>query len=404
MRARVTDPTTGNKREIRKVLPEADEVDALRWLTDERARIKAGLLLVVPPKTRFATYAASLFSRKVTTREIKSARSRERWSMTLEHLISGTKGVPGFGELFIDQIGIAQVLSWKTGIAKLINAGVYSPATANGWLSILRVVLREAKRELGLPTDATEGVAYFDTSEHPTYTEEEPNALPPEKVGEFLEMMREQYPQFYALTFLGFTTGLRPSSMRPLRRKGATPDIRWDEGVILVRRSHTLDQEVMDTTKTKLRQRISIPPEVLEVLRWHERTQLVTREQQGSELLFPAPEGGFLSEHCLRTPFAKVGALVGLEMTFTPRGLRRTFNDLARVAKVETLVTKSISGHLTDRMREHYSTVNPVEQRESIGAVLRLVKTPPAAGAPAPSGTHGGTQTPASGTQKHKAG
>jgi hypothetical protein len=40
---------------------------------------------------------------------------------------------------------------------------------------------------------------------------------------------------------------------------------------------------------------------------------------------------------------------------------------------VEALFT-SISGHVTDRMREHYSTVHPVEQRESIGAVLRLVK------------------------------
>ena len=160
----------------------------------------------------------------------------------------------------------------------------------------------------------------------------------------------------------------------------------------------------MDTTKTKLRQRISVPPEVLEVLRWHERTQLVTRKQLESDLLFPAPDGGFLAEHCLRTPFGKVGSLVGLEMTFTPRGLRRTFNDLARVAKVEALITKSISGHLTDRMREHYSTVHPVEQRESIGAVLRLVKTSPVTGDTPPSGTQGGTQTPSSGTQTQKAG
>jgi hypothetical protein len=50
---------------------------------------------------------------------------------------------------------------------------------------------------------------------------------------------------------------------------------------------------------------------------------------------------------------------------------------------VEALVTKSISRHLTDRMREHYSTVRPVEQRESIGAVLRLVKGGAASGAPA---------------------
>ncbi len=39
---------------------------------------------------------------------------------------------------------------------------------------------------------------------------------------------------------------------------------------------------------------------------------------------------------------------------FTARGMRRTFNDLSRTAKVESLVTKSISGHLTDRMKDHY--------------------------------------------------
>ena len=43
-----------------------------------------------------------------------------------------------------------------------------------------------------------------------------------------------------------------------------------------------------------------------------------------------------------------------------------------RIAKVEAIVTKSISGHLTDRMREHYSTVTPDEQRESIGNVVQL--------------------------------
>ena len=293
VRARVTDPTTGCKKEIRKVLPEATEAIAYQWLDDERTRIKSGVPLVALPKTRFAEFAASLFERKVTTREIKSARSRERWKYTLEHLIAGTDTVPGFGEMFVDQIQVAHVLSWKTGIAKLVGASHYSPSTANGWLAILRVITKAAKRELGLPGDATEGVAYFDTSEHATYTEEEPNALEPDKVSEFLACMREVYPQHYAMTFLGLATGLRPSSMRPLRRKGATPDVRWDEGVILVRRSHTLGDEVMDTTKTKLRQRISVPSEVMEGLAEHVRTQLTTPEQLDSDLLFPAADGGF---------------------------------------------------------------------------------------------------------------
>ncbi len=149
----------------------------------------------------------------------------------------------------------------------------------------------------------------------------------------------------------------------------------------------------MDTTKTKLRQRLSVPTEVIEVLRDHAKTQLTTPEQIASDLLFPAADGGFLSEHCLRTPFAKVGGLIGLEMKFTPRGLRRTFNDLARTARVEALVTKSISGHVTDRMREHYSTVQPTEQRESIGRVLRLVTGGPVTDGNAGGGAPGGAPT-----------
>ncbi len=42
------------------------------------------------------------------------------------------------------------------------------------------------------------------------------------------------------------------------------------------------------------------------------------------------------------------------------------------LAKVEAIVTKSISGHQTERMRERYSTVTPEEQRRSIGNVVQL--------------------------------
>jgi integrase len=192
-----------------------------------------------------------------------------------------------------------------------------------------------------------------------------------EEARAFLACMQRDFPQHYAMTYLGFATGLRPSSLRPLRRAGATPDVLWDQGVILVRRSHTIG-EVMETTKTGLRQRITAPPEVVDVLQWHVDTQLTTPGQKASELLFPGEDGSFRSESFLKKAFATVGRLVGLNKKFTPRGMRRTFNDLMRIAKVEAIITKSISGHLTDRMREHYSTVTPDEQRESICNVVQL--------------------------------
>jgi integrase len=383
VRARVKDPTTGKIRELKKVLPEADEATAFKWLADERNRIRAGLVLVAPQKTRFAEYAASLFEKKLLMKHIKSARGRERWRITLEHLVGETKGVTAFGEFFLDQIRLAHVERWQMGIARLIAAGEYSPVTANGWIGILKVIFKAARRELRLTNIPVEEIETFDTAEHPTYTEEEPNTLLAPELHRFLTCMQSDCPQHYAFAYLGFVTGARPSHIRPLRRKGPTPDILWDEGVILIRRSHTLGDEVMETTKTGLRQRITVPQEVIDVLRWHVDTQLKTPEQQDSDLLFPREDGGFRTDSGFKKAFDVVGGLIGLKKKFTPRGMRRTFNDMCRAAKVESLVTKSISGHLTDRMKDHYSTVSPIEQRESIGRVLRLVN---ATGGGAPSG------------------
>jgi hypothetical protein len=94
------------------------------------------------------------------------------------------------------------------------------------------------------------------------------------------------FPQHYAMTYVGFATGLRPSSLRPLRRCGATPDVLWSEKRILVRRSQTRGTTVLNCTKQKTRYAIDLRDEVMGVLRWHVGTQLVTPEQQESELLF----------------------------------------------------------------------------------------------------------------------
>jgi integrase len=244
-------------------------------------------------------------------------------------------------------------------MAELIAAGDYSPATVNRWLATLRVIMKAAKREFGLGHLATEGVGSFDLSERETYTEEEPNALLPEETPVFLAKMREMYPQHYAMTYLGFATGLRP-----LRRKGPNTDVLWEQNRILVRRSHTVGDEVMQTTKQKRKYPIDVPEEVMKVLHWHVKTQLDTPEQEESELLFPAVTGGFRSPSVLNIPFADVMDTLGLTKRFTQCGLRRTFNDLARAARVEALVTRSISGHLTEQMEHHYSTVNGTASHE----------------------------------------
>jgi hypothetical protein len=94
------------------------------------------------------------------------------------------------------------------------------------------------------------------------------------------------YPS-YAMTFLGFITGARPSTLRPLRRSGSESDILWDEGLLLLRRSNALGEEIMDQTKTAVDQELPLPPEAIQVLRDH-LASLPDGPMHDSEYLFPS--------------------------------------------------------------------------------------------------------------------
>ncbi len=52
--------------------------------------------------------------------------------------------------------------------------------------------------------------------------------------------------------------------------------------------------------------------------------------------------------------------------------MRRTFQDLCRAAHVADLVTRAVSGHATDTMQQHYSTVSGDEMRQNLARVISL--------------------------------
>lgn len=367
-RGRAVDPRSGKLREVRMTLPKVDGAEAYRLLQEELEKIRQGVPMPVA-RPRFDAYAVSLLERKVATGEIKSAKTREKWGDVLEHHL-----FPAFGDLMVDQIRRADVERWKAEIGQRIQAKELSPNTANGWLSVLKSILNSAVGELELERNPVAGVRSFDVSTHHSYTEEEPNSLTVEEVPAFLAKMRELHPQFFAITVLGFATGLRPSSLRPLRRKGAAPDLLWDEGVLLVRRSHTRRTAVMETTKTGRHQRLELPAELLEVLRWHVDQFQTNERMVASDLLFPSRIGGFHSEGVLVKPFRDVAKAVKLQKRLSPRAMRRTFQDLARAAEVKDVVTRAVSGHATEGMQRHYSTVAGREIREGIAKVIDLAK------------------------------
>jgi hypothetical protein len=62
----------------------------------------------------------------------------------------------------------------------------------------------------------------------------------------------------------------------------------------------------------------------------------------------------------------------GITERFTPHGLRRTFNDMLRRAKVDPVSCKALTGHVSETMREHYSTVGLDEKRLAVRSVQVL--------------------------------
>jgi integrase len=365
-RARVTGlcPRTGRKHEVNKVYSDTKTPLEARQKAEEDLREKmSGPAATVP---QFGAYAAELFERKVALGDIKSAAGRRKWADVLKHHL-----VPRFGPIYLDQLQRSDVVDWMTDMGRLVNAGTLKPGTANSRLSVLKVIIESAVVDHGLERNAVLKVEPLATDAHPTYTEEEPNALAPDQVPKFLAAMRDLYPELYALTVLGFATGARPSHLRPLRRAGETPDVLWSEGAVLIRRSHTYGQEVMEKTKTARRQKLYLPDDLVEVLRWHVETQLSPRGLR-SELLFPAQRGGLLRQTVLQEPFLLVSQAIKLPFRFTPRGMRRTYQDLSRAAEVPDIVTRAISGHATETMQRHYSTVRADEIRSGIGKVIDL--------------------------------
>lgn len=57
---------------------------------------------------------------------------------------------------------------------------------------------------------------------------------------------------------------------------------------------------------------------------------------------------------------------------FTPRGMRRTYQDLARAAGIHDAVTHAILCHATPAMQLHYSTASVDEVKHALAKVARI--------------------------------
>lgn len=394
VRARVTD-AQGNRKPLTAVVHGTQEqavAERRRLVDDARAELRG----VIRLRQSLADFAVSRLEQRVERGHVESEATIELWKGVIPIFVAewGHLNAPDLSKHHINRWLDTKVREWMTkGRPQVVMRrppGVHwrkkvektpvtiyrkwSASRVNGVLRVLRALCHAIKVKWSLPVSAFEGIEFF--NEGRKYTVEQPNALPPnELLARFMSIAKKYWPQHYAMIVLGIVTGLRPSQMRPLRRKGPHADINWETGVLLTRRSHSRGQVVMDKTKTKTDGIIALPADVLAILADHAASiDAHGGAMAESELLFPSLWGTVLNRGVLARPFADIAARMELPFKLTPRGMRRTFNDVTRAAGVDKLVTRSISGHQTEEMQMHYSTAQLSEQREAIARAHALTR------------------------------
>lgn len=251
------------------------------------------------------------------------------------------------------------VKAWQLTLRKSLEAGA-----VNGALIMLRMVLADAVAEFHLSHNPAGRIKRLPVKK---FTDEEPNLLSAEELGRVLAGFREHKPKHYPLAVTLALTGLRYGEATALKWS----DLDAEAGVIRIRRAQW--KGVVDTTKTGTVRSVPLVPELAEVLKEHRAATAASGlPARDPDWVFPAKDGGLLPKVWLRWALISVLKKVGIKRRVSTHGLRRTFNNLSRQVAGE-IVTRSITGHVTSAMTEHYSHVGSQEKLAAAGSIVRMV-------------------------------
>ena len=324
-------------------------------------------------KMRVGEFAQSWIASKTLKLDSTTAKT---YADALENHI-----LPALGNFYYDALLPTDVQRWidsavlrgwtsaKRGSKRSKTKSVrrsYSRDTVKGWFRVFRTMTRDAMALLELPRDPTLRI----TMPEERGEVDEANALSPAQLTAFLTAMRTDYPQHYALVVLLAYTGLRfCHAADPEHTAGLVP-------VLPVQRARKQVRGKVGavTRKKRAPKEYPVEPALAEVLRDH-RMRLLKDQAPGlaKGLMFPSTAGTYRTPNSLDAAWAKCLVKAGIGKRFTIHGLRYTFTDLVRLANVDAVVRRALTGHVTEEMQRHYSTIGLDEKRAAVAGVLRLV-------------------------------
>lgn len=353
----------GKEHEILKVLHVPTALAALNELS--RRKEEKRQEIQTPQALPFAEFVAILLEEKIKAGEHASTTTQTKWeTICRKHLF------PVFGERRIDTITHVECLTWKHSFLDALNERRLAPRTVNSWLRTMHVIFNAAAPRFSFPNPMM-GISDYPIGR--VFTEEKPNRLDSKQAFQFLAEFEKRYLDHYAMLLIMLVIGARPSTIRPLRRKGPNADYNRKTGQLFLRRSQVKGAP-MDKTKTGLDQSIPLPEFVRNAVNAHiDRLEASTGPMRTSMLLFPnVKDGGFRARSVLDDPMKMICSRLDIAPV-TPKGLRRTFKDIARAFKLDKVVEHAISGHKSDEMDFVYGTAFDTEKREALNTFIRAI-------------------------------
>jgi integrase len=353
IRITYTDPKTGRRKEKKKFLTGVSKKEALMRYTEMVRQIREGGDTREQPRTNLGTYAAQWSEARAYKWKPST---RDHYAVTLEQHI-----LPYLGNIYLDQLERSDIMAWLSARA---NSGRAAP-TVNGWLRVLKTLLRDAIADGYLDRDPTVRIAMI--PEPPTQHE----TLSFDELGSFLKASEHLVPDHHALFVLGFLTGGRWGELTALTWE----DINEDDRVVHFRRSHYYG--IVGTTKTGQTRSVPVSEVVVETLRAHRRRMFKRRHRGISTgLVFPAnvdpkrsKTKGYRTSSSVRKAFDLVCTDAGIRKHLSSHSMRRTFNNLLRLEGTDRVALRAMTGHSSEEMTEHYSDVRLDEKRSAISSI-----------------------------------
>lgn len=369
VRVSVVDPSSGRLRERQQKIAGKSYEEAEKARDALRDGLKADLAAEAGGgsasfKGTLAEFAPQWLEHLRATR-----RCRPHAIKKSEHALASLI-LPALGNLKVHEITRAHAMNWLgwLGKRKTAEGAPYATETLRGAWQALRTLLRDAVPLCGLVADPTAALK-FSVKGTPA---RERIFLSPGQLTSVLRAAADESVDVRAMIFLGFSTGLRFCELSAL----TWDDVNLSDGFVSVRRSQVNGH--VDEPKSKSSKRIvPLLPAVIEVLHQHRAWQQTTNAR-GVErgIVFLSRAGTYRTPGMLRKPLRRCAELAGIPEThLSSHVMRRTFNNLAR-SVADRIVLQSMTGHSTESMSFHYSSVSLAEKKEAqqqaLGSLLPL--------------------------------